>query len=214
MAKRIPITIDADVKEFDATTSLWSMVPADTNSIVTGSGKIIRAGDFSSYRAADIPEGFDTQTATINKAGDAARLLARETALVNWWLSGFEPCPMGSREAFLNDTGDFIGIRNFPLPDAYQPDQIHLCIYVSQYPTVPPIGLYLATGGANRRLIEQIKSKVNVFSNNAFHGAEKPLPGFEWVCLVAEGWRVNHANMRKGQNIQKYLGHFYALLGE
>ena len=68
MAKRIPITIDAIATEVDAGAPLSSLVPEGAKSVVTNSGRIIRAGDFDRYRAADVPEGFDSQTATINKA--------------------------------------------------------------------------------------------------------------------------------------------------
>lgn len=214
MAKRIPIVIDAEVQEVEWGTPLSTLVPSGTNSVVTGAGKIIPASDFARYRAADIPEGFDTQTATINKAGNITPLKRQEAALIDRWLSSFEGCEFGPREAFLNDTGDFIGVRYFPLPDQFRPDYIHLCVYVSRYPSFPPIGIYLASRGGNEGLIDQIKAKINVFSNNAFHGAEDPLPGYQWVCLVPEGWCVNHADIRKGMNVQKYLGHFYALLTE
>lgn len=214
MAKRIPLIIDADVKEVEATTPLSRLVPVGANSIVTGGGKIIPSSDFASYRAADVPEGFDTQTATINKAGARAGLLLQETALLNWWLSGFEPCPAGPRSAFLNDTHDFVGVANFPLPDGYRPDFLHLAIYVSRYPAVPPIGLYLANKDGNQQLIQQIRKRINVFNTQAFHGAENPLPGYEWVCLLSENWHVDYDDVRKGQNLQKYLSYFYALLAE
>lgn len=74
MAKRIPMMIDADVREVDAATPLSKLVPGGANSIVTGGGRIIPSSDFARYRAADVPEGFDTQTATINKASDRAGL--------------------------------------------------------------------------------------------------------------------------------------------
>lgn len=214
MAKRIPLTIDAEIQHVDAAANLSCLVPAGTKSVVTGSGQIIPASNFSQYRAADVPEGFDTQAATINKAGGGAGLLEREVALINWWLSGFEKCPAGPRTAFANDTADFIGIANFPLPDGYVPDYIHLALYVSEYPSVAPIGIYLASKGSGGRVVAQIRSKLNVFQGKAFHGAERPLEGYEWVCLIAEDWRVNMADIRKGQNLQKYLSYFNAVLAQ
>jgi hypothetical protein len=40
-------------------------------SVVTHAGKIIPRQAFAQYRAQDIPDGFDTQHASINKAGRA-----------------------------------------------------------------------------------------------------------------------------------------------
>jgi len=214
MAKRIPITIDATLQHVDSTTTLSDLVPEGTKSVVTGAGKIIPASNFGQYRALDVPEGFDTMAATINKAGRYDGLLEREVNLIDHWLGGFEPCPTGDRYSFIGDNGDFVAVANFPLPDAYRPDYINLALYVDQYPTVAPIGIYLARKPECAWHISQIRSKLNVFSDDAYHGAEKPLAGFEWVCLVPDGWRINDVDIRKGQNLQKYLAYFYGLLAE
>ncbi len=217
MAKRVPITIDAEVKEVDPQTVLSHLVPADARSVVSYSGKIIPASEFGRYRAADVPDGFDTQTATINKAAAVWRdtgLKARETALVNHWLSGFEPCAAGPRNAFLSSSHEFLAVRNFPLPDNYRPDHINLCIAIDRYPTVPPLGIYLADTRLTPKIVERMRAQINVFKGSAFHDAEPPRPGFQWVCLIASDWRVNWADIRKGSNLQKYLAHFYAVLAD
>jgi len=214
MAKRLPITIDADTQFVDATTPISQLVPAGTRSVVTQEGKIIEASDFARFRAADVPGGFDTQTATINKARDVAGLKQRELARVNWWLSGFEPCALGPRQALLSNSAEFLAIRNFPLPDRFRPDHINLCIAIDRYPSTPPLGIYLAHTQATGQIVSQIKSRLNVFRDAAFHGAYQPRAGFQWVCLIAEDWQVNWNDIRRGPNLQKYLAHFYALLAE
>jgi len=214
MAKRIPITIDAIPTQVGAADRLSDLVSPETKSVVTNSGRIIPSSEFDRYRAADVPEGFDTQTATINKGWGRQDLLQQEVALLNWWLSGFEPCAAGPRRAQVSSTGEFVAVANFPLPDGYEPDHIHLALYVNHYPSIAPMGIYLANKGGNSGLINTIRCKVNVFAGTAFHGAERPLLGFEWVCLIPADWKVNRSDIRKGQNLQKYLGYFHALLAQ
>jgi hypothetical protein len=183
-------------------------------SVVTHAGKIIPRQAFAQYRAQDIPDGFDTQHASINKAGARLALLHTELQLVREWLSSFEPTPAGPREANISSTGEFLSVRNFPLPDAYNPDYIDLVLYVENYPSVPPIGIYLLNDEIFRDCLTQISHRIHSFDRNAFHGAEPPLPGYRWLCLVTENWSVNLREPRKGQNLMKYLGYFYGLLNE
>jgi hypothetical protein len=218
MAKRIPITIDAETQQVDPQSPLSKLVPSGVRSVVTHGGRIIPASDFGRYRAHDIAEGFDTQHATINKASHSASdvwsLKTCEAALVNRWLQGFEPCRLGARDAFVSSTGELLAVKNFPLPDHFDPDHINLIIKIPHYPTVPPLGIYLAETSQTPRIISRIKSRVNVFRGAAYHDAEAPRPGYQWVCLIASDWRIDWSDIRKGANLQKYLSHFYAVLSE
>jgi hypothetical protein len=70
MAKRVvPLVIDVEPKEVPADAALSTLVPSTVPSVVTHDGKIIPREAFARWRAEDIPGGFDTQHATINKAG-------------------------------------------------------------------------------------------------------------------------------------------------
>jgi hypothetical protein len=215
MAKRtVPLVIDVEPKEVPADAPLSTLVPSTVPSVVTHDGKIIPREAFARWRAEDIPGGFDTQHATINKAGERKRLLSAELALLQGWLDSFEPCAEGPRHAILNRTNEFLAVRSFPLPDSYDPDYIDLVLYVQNYPSVPPIGIYLLNEATFADSIARIRACINVFTHTAFHGAEPPLDGYVWLCLVSENWRIDRSDPAKGQNLMKYLAYFYGLLNE
>jgi hypothetical protein len=215
MAKRtVPLVIDVEPQEVPADAPLSTLVPATVSSVVTHDGKIIPRDAFARWRAEDIPGGFDTQHATINKAGERVWLLSAELALVQGWLDTFEPCVEGPRQAILNGTNEFLAVRNFPLPDSYAPDYIDLVLFVQNYPSVPPIGIYLLNEATFADSIARIRSRINVFTHTAFHGAEPPLKDYVWLCLVSKNWPIDCSNLAKGQNLMKYLAYFYGLLNK
>jgi hypothetical protein len=137
-------------------------------------------------------------------------LLEQDLAGIQAFLSEFDPPSNGEeREVELNSTGEVVICRNFPLPDdGFDPDFIDLLVLVTDYPSRPPIGIYLLEQN-NRRLIGQIQGKFHVL-NTAAHDAP-PIPGYKWICVHYEGntWKFNPNHLAAGDNLRKYLIHFF-----
>jgi len=132
-----------------------------------------------------------------------------EVANLNRWLATFESQAGRTRRAALDPTGDFIIVRDVPLPDRYSPDAIDVLLITDQYPSQPPIGLYALNRASG--VIGQLKSVFNAFADGAFHGAPA-LSGYTWICFhySAGAWKYNASNPARGDNIAKFLGAFYA----
>jgi hypothetical protein len=140
-------------------------------------------------------------------------LLRNELTLVQRWLNGFEPMSNGrARQAWLGVGGAYMIIEGMPLPEGYQPDHIDLMIDLSQFPTIPPIGLYVLNQ-QNGALIEQLKKHFRAFTNAAFHDAES-VEGYTWICYhyANNQWKHNAAQPNKGDNIAKFFNNFYTEL--
>ena len=138
-----------------------------------------------------------------------------EVANLQRFLDRFEPLLSGQRrKAALGETGEFIVVQNFPLPDGFQPDYIQLLVLVPDYPARPPCGLYCLNAG-NERIITQIQRVFHVYRDKAFYTAPS-VPGYTWICHHYAGnqWRhVPHAPNR-GDNVAKYLADFHFKLEE
>ncbi len=139
-------------------------------------------------------------------------LLKWEVRAIEAYLGEFDPPASGGRRrARLSPSGEIILIANFPLPDGYEPDQIHLQVGVSQYPQWPPIGLYIMNQG-NAALIAQLRERFSAFQDWAGHSAD-PVPGYTWLCYsyARNKWRYNTPYPSRGDNVRKFLATFYAL---
>lgn len=132
-----------------------------------------------------------------------------EVTNINRWLDSFEFQPGRSRRAVVDPSGDFIIVRDLPLPDRYAPDAVDVMLITDQYPSQPPIGLYALNRAAT--VIGQLKAVFNAFPNGAYHGAPA-LPGYTWICFhyAEQTWKYDVSNPAKGDNIAKFLGAFYA----
>ena len=140
-------------------------------------------------------------------------LLDWEVAYIQQWLDQFEVSATGrSRRAVLGESGQYIVVEAFPLPDGYQPDEVDVLIVVDNHPTIPPIGLYVLNRG-NERLVSQLRGRFNAFEGRAFHDAPS-IPNYTWCCYAyAENrWRYNAAAPHKGDNVRKFLAGFHAEL--
>lgn len=138
--------------------------------------------------------------------------LAWETDNITRFLGEFGTTAGGeARMAELGKTGEFIKVFNMPLPDGYHPDHCDLLLVVSGFPARPPVGLYLLNTDAAS--VRQIAAHFNTFRDDAFHGAAA-IPGYTWVCFHFSGgtWRYRAADPAKGDNLQKFLGAFFAEL--
>lgn len=128
------------------------------------------------------------------------------------WLSCFDAT--SNPIVGIGPSNETFWIKDFPLPDIYQPDKLSLVLEVSNYPQVPPKGIYLLSTETNRELIAALKRKFNVFEGAAFHGAQS-IRGYEWICIgYLNGWKFNGKSPHKGDNICKMLQHFWRLLEE
>jgi hypothetical protein len=145
----------------------------------------------------------------------------RKMAYLNWeinsiqrFLNDFEPARNGlGREAILGHTGEFVIVKNYPLPDRYRPDYVDLLLIVDNYPNNAPVGIYLMHKN-NAATIRQISDKFNTFQNNAYHGAQA-IQGYTWICWhYGSGcnWKFRADAPQHGDNLRKFLATFYAEL--
>jgi hypothetical protein len=99
-------------------------------------------------------------------------------------------------------------VANFPLPDGFAPDYIDLLLMVPDYPARPPIGIYLLERD-NRALIEQLRRIFNVMQSAAYSAPS--VEGYVWICVHYQGnaWRHEPRHVAAGDNLRKFLIHFY-----
>jgi hypothetical protein len=142
-----------------------------------------------------------------------SQLLRQELVLIQAFLDEFEP-PENDvlRRVTLEGGETGVVVRNYPLPDGYAPDQVDLLIDVSNYPSKPPIGLYILINN-NEKIIQRIKRIFgdHVFGNHAYYGA-RDIEGFAWICLHYKDhkWSFNARQVNRGDNLQKFLEMFQA----
>jgi hypothetical protein len=139
-------------------------------------------------------------------------LLRRDVAGIQAFLDEFEPPANGEpRTALYNDTGELVAIYNFPLPDGLDPDFVDLCLIVNDYPSRPPIGIYVLER-SNRALIRQLRRIFNVMNHAAY--SAPTIEGFAWICLHYDGdrWRYHPDNIARGDNLRKFVAGFYGRL--
>jgi len=138
-------------------------------------------------------------------------LLRWEVANLQDWLDGFYAGAGGRpRRTWLGRTGEYIVIEALPLPDGYAPDEIDALLLVDNFPSLPPIGVYVLNRG-NEALVAQLRHRFNAFPNRAFHDAPS-IDGYTWICYAYanNAWRYNAATPNKGDNLRKLLASFFA----
>ncbi|SDI84549.1 hypothetical protein [Propionivibrio dicarboxylicus] len=138
-------------------------------------------------------------------------LLQQEATFVQRFLDDFEEPTNGQqRVAKVGENGELIYVRNFPLPDGFEPDYIDLLVLLDDFPARPPIGVYVLHR-QNGALIEQISNRFNAFRERAFHNAT-PIPNFTWICYHYENnsWRYHPEDPARGDNTAKFLAGFFA----
>ena len=141
-----------------------------------------------------------------------SQLLRWEVDNLQHLLDAFEePVNGGKRAATLGGTEEYLIIRNLPLPDGCEPDYVDALAIIDNYPSVPPIGLYVLNTPENKAVVEELAASFNIFRNKAFHDAPS-LDGYTWICYHYSDnrWRFNANAPHKGDNIAKFIGNFYA----
>ena len=138
-------------------------------------------------------------------------MLQHEVRVMQHWLDGFYPGPsQRTRFAALGRTGEYIVIHALPLPDGYEPDEIDALLLVDNFPSLPPIGLYVLNA-CNEEIVRQLRRQFNAFQNQAFHAAPS-IRGYTWICYhyADNRWHYNPANPARGDNLAKFLASFFA----
>jgi len=141
------------------------------------------------------------------------RQIQREAAAIQDWLDGFYAADSGRpRRVVVGRTGEYLIVQAMPLPDGYRPDDVDLLILVDNFPSIPPIGLYVLNRGVVG-VIAQIRQRMNAFQNAAFHSAPS-IEGYTWICYAYADnrWKYNHAAPHKGDNLRKFLAAFHSEL--
>lgn len=141
--------------------------------------------------------------------------LLEEAARVQTFLDQFGPPTNGERRiARIGDNGEHMYVRNFPLPDGFEPDYIDLMVLLDDYPARPPIGLYVLHK-QNAALIRQLSGRFNAFQDSAYHSAPA-IRDFTWICYhyANNSWRFREGNPAQGDNTAKFLAGFFAELSK
>lgn len=138
-------------------------------------------------------------------------MLRREVAAIQRWFDGFYPgASQRPRVATLGRTGEYIVVQALPLPDGYSPDEVDALLLVDNFPSLPPIGLYLLNAG-NESIVRQLRRQFNAFQDQAFHAAPS-VPSYTWICYhyANNRWRYNTSDPAKGDNLAKFLASFFS----
>ena len=141
--------------------------------------------------------------------------LSWEVDNIRRFLDRFEAPPEGARRVVqLGDTGEFIVVRHFPLPEGFRPDHVDLLVLVPDFPATPPIGLYCLNRN-NESVIAQIETVFNAFRDRALHSAPS-VPGYTWIChhYAENRWRYVSRAPSRGDNVAKFLSDFFFKLAE
>ena len=101
-------------------------------------------------------------------------------------------------------------LQALPLPDGYAPDEIDALLLVDNFPSLPPIGLYVLNHG-NDQVVTQLRRRFNAFQDRAFHDAPS-IDGYTWICYAYAGnaWRYRASEPHKGDNLRKFVASFFA----
>jgi hypothetical protein len=210
MARRKPVVIDGITTFIPETATLNQILPFEARSVTTDDGQLISRDRFTQ---APVPTHFRVNLSEIEKGADTRALLADELKRVQGWLNGFEPSPSGPRRAVLHATQSFLLVYRCPLPDQFEIDEINLALDVGQYPSLPPIGLYVSNN--NAAAAAQLEGHFRRFQDKAFHSA-KDLRGFTWICFAYKDnrWNFNARDPNRSDNVAKFLDSFYCAAQE
>jgi len=140
-------------------------------------------------------------------------LLERDLDGIEAFLDEFDPPANGeTRTVETNAAGELVIVRNFPLPDGCNPDYIDLLLMTHQYPSAPPVGIYILENN-NAEVIADLGRTFNVMHAAAY--SAPTVEGYRWVCFIHQGnrWRFNHHDIVSGDNLRKFLIGFYHQCG-
>jgi hypothetical protein len=138
-------------------------------------------------------------------------LLRQDVDGLQSWLDSFYPSPSRRpRRAWVGRTSEYVVIEALPLPDGYAPDEIDALLLVDNYPSLPPIGIYLLNNG-NEHVVAQLRRKFSAFQDRAFHDAPS-IEGYTWICYAYanNSWRYRASAPHKGDNLRKFIASFFA----
>jgi hypothetical protein len=113
----------------------------------------------------------------------------------------------------LDDSGEFIRVLGFPLPDTYWPASADLVVIVSDFPAQPPYGLYMLN--SDRAQVQKIKALFGNFHVNGMSWTTpEAIPGYTWICYyyVGHQWRYRPDAPAEGDNLAKFLRGLYGEL--
>lgn len=138
-------------------------------------------------------------------------LLRLEAAHVQRFLDErFDPPANGERRFVqLAASARVLTVRNFPLPDGFEPDFADVLLFIEGYPAVPPAGVYVKSGH-DPGLRQQLLARLPRLAENVWSA----LPGFTCFDLGISIWRYCPQALERGDNLCKVLAAFFAALGE
>jgi len=138
-------------------------------------------------------------------------LLEADIQKVQFFLDQFTPCANGKRTIRIEANGEFIIVRNFPLPDKYHPDSIDLVLITTGYPQAPPQGMHVLKNSKNEHLLDQLQNKFGHTYSDAMVSEAEDIDGYSWICVHYQDFKW-HFDLDFGDNIYKLLSIFSALL--
>lgn len=208
------VEYDGEPFEVEEEAMLSDVMPDNVTSVLDANGNETTRGEF---KQSPVPDNFVTLQTKIEKGDIASRngLLTREIMLLKEFLQEWEEPANGQvRTVSMEANNSLMLIRNFPLPDGYSPDYVDVMLDVGNYPAKPPVGMYILTKN-NKKVIAKMTQIFgnHLFESGAYYEAKK-IDGFTWIChhYANHRWSLNARNLRRGDNIRKFVEVFLARL--
>jgi hypothetical protein len=141
-------------------------------------------------------------------ATDKLELLQRESVLIQRRLLDQFPGPCERSVTVEPVNGDYLLIRNFPLPNRYRPDHIHLLLLTADYPAQPPQGFHLPSG---HPALKAIRRHLHAYEAGAASAG-----GWSWLCwhYAGHSWRLDARRLMDGDCLYKFVESIFAVLNE
>lgn len=215
MAQRKAVTIDFVPREVKITDTLNDILPPSVNSIIDAQGRIISKQQFE---RTPVPDNFETNLTEIDKGHTVptkAQYLSLDAQLIEHFLNQFNNPLQLVRTCIISKDTNFLYVKNFPLPDGFNPDYVDLVFITSDYPNLPPVGVHVAKTTFNNEVINQIEQALegHVFQQGILPKVEE-IPNHYWICYHYRDhqWAFSHQHPTSGDSLSKFLKNFYCQL--
>ena len=206
------LQIDNEEFDFANDVKIADAVSEDVQEVIKQDGTVVKREQFATEK---LDQSIKTNLNSIEKGDRSVSrdvLLQWDMRLIQAFMDGFEPMPDGSkRSVSLEANGKLVVIRNFPLPDGYEPDYVDVMLDVTNYPAKPPIGMHLLERHNKWILLRINQNFGGHIYKDGYYGA-RSFSGFIWICIHYTGhrWSLNANDLCKGDNLSKLMEMFFS----